>query len=381
MSISLPRDFVSLLPLGLFSVSPGPLTRRGGVQSRQRISRITQALHAELSDLLSSVLASRPPPLAASAPSRLATAPALAPSSSYRQDLITTLRTFLSLGLVHEAEEIIRCELVHPFVTRVITRDSLSKPLPPSPLPPDGSSAPDPASASTARVDAASSPRDVATEVEETDSSSAATPATVSTSAIPAPYRIDRLPVPANRPPPRDGTDLVPLAELYNRILDFVERECGTVLDVAERVLEPHSVPGAGSGSGSGLDAGAGEGEGGSKMKGVGPLRDADEGGGGGQGGLGTDLLRKEGSIADSGDPRPDDQDEAEAENARGRRRVAGFQVLSNVVVDEVAQAIMSELGGVVFAAGRPTVFHQVRKRSISNASSFLLLFFRKVAG
>ncbi|KWU42557.1 COG complex component [Rhodotorula sp. JG-1b] len=205
-----------------------------------RIARITQALRAELSDLLGSVLASRP--ISASP----ASSNNITQANSYRQELITTLRTFLSLGMVHEAEEIVRTELVQPFMRRTVTRENLLS------------------------------------------------PPTTSSSAVPAPYRIERLPLPT-QPPPRDGTNLVPLTMLYNRILEFVERECGTVLDVAERVLDSQD-------DGKNGDAGGGSDDDGS---------------------------------------------------------IAGFQVLNNVVVDEIAKAITSELGGVVFAAGRPTVFHQ----------------------
>lgn len=43
------------------------------------------------------------------------------------------------------------------------------------------------------------------------------------------------------------------------------------------------------------------------------------------------------------------------------------FQIMANVVWDELAQSIMSELGTVVFAAGRPNEFHKVRLSSHSS--------------
>jgi hypothetical protein len=38
-----------------------------------------------------------------------------------------------------------------------------------------------------------------------------------------------------------------------------------------------------------------------------------------------------------------------------------GFEILANVVWDEVAHAIMNDLGGIVFSAGRPDDFRRVR--------------------
>jgi hypothetical protein len=43
-----------------------------------------------------------------------------------------------------------------------------------------------------------------------------------------------------------------------------------------------------------------------------------------------------------------------------GRPRREGFEVLANVVWDEAGKAIMSELGNVVFAVGRPDEFKKV---------------------
>ena len=231
--------------------------------------------------------------------------------------------------MVHEAEEIVRTELVQPFMRRTVTRENLvgAKPLPSSP-------APNAASSSTTAV--ASSPAG-----DEADELS---PPTTAAAAVPAPYRIERLPLPT-QPPPRDGTNLVPLTMLYNRILEFVERECGTVLDVAERVLDSQ-VGGvvasekrrrvkkeeedteAAEEEAAGLRMGA------SSTHSLGSVKEDRE---------------DDGKNGDAGGGSDDDGS------------IAGFQVLNNVVVDEIAKAITSELGGVVFAAGRPTVFHQVR--------------------
>lgn len=302
----------------------------------QRIAKITQALCAELSDLLGSVLASRPisaPPPSSNNSTSNATA-----TNSYRQDLLTTLRTFLSLGMVHEAEEIIRSELVQPFVRRTVTRENLgaAKPLPPSPAPASSSTTVTPSAA--AGGDEANGPS-----------------STITTTTIPAPYRIERLPLPT-QPPPRDGTNLIPLTTLYNRILEFVERECGTVLDVAERVLDPESAVGVG-GQGETGGTGSEQRKRSEKKQQSGEEVDGtDEATAATAAATAVADLRLEasadslGSVKEGGNQGDSEHD-----------RVAGFQVLTNVVVDEIAKAITSELGGVVFAAGRPTVFHQVR--------------------
>lgn len=233
----------------------------------QRIDRTTSALHSDLSSLLSAILAGSP-----SAP-------------SYRDELTTALRTFASLGLVAQAEDLIRNEVVRPFARRVIHRDALS------------------ASSSTSASAAGAAPASHAAHV-------------------PAPYRLEPLPVPApadaaSSSSSASSTSGAPqLAALYNRVLDFVATECGVVLDVAERVLADVAEPGS-TGSGPAA-AGASEG-------------------------------------------REDDERE-------GDERVHGFEVLANVVVDEVATALMGELGSVVFAAGRPAVFHQVRLEILSFA-------------
>ena len=310
----------------------------------QRIARITQALRAELSDLLSAVLASRP--ISASPASSNNTTQA----NSYRHDLLTTLRTFLSLGMVHEAEEIMRTELVQPFVRRTVTRENLvaAKPLPPSP-------APNAFASSTTAAAGDSGGGD--------DEPNEPSPTNATTTTVPAPYRIERLPLPT-QPPPRDGTNLVPLTTLYNRILEFVERECGTVLDVAERVLDSPSLlsPRSGNDSAAATAAAAVQEEvggagGGDKRRRVKKEDEED----------GDEAVSRLGATsADSA--KEDDGD-------GGSEIIAGFQVLNNVVVDEIAKAITGELGGVVFAAGRPTVFHQVRSVPTLAFFSFLSLF------
>lgn len=48
------------------------------------------------------------------------------------------------------------------------------------------------------------------------------------------------------------------------------------------------------------------------------------------------------------------------------KRKKAGYEVLTNVVWEEVAMRLMAELGHVVFAAGRPSIFHRVSPPALS---------------
>ncbi|BGP14663.1 hypothetical protein JCM10213_001627 [Rhodosporidiobolus nylandii] len=150
------------------------------VQSLQpRISQLTAALHLELSDLLSSVLAESPA------------------SPSYRTELTIALRTFSSLSLVSKAEDIIRSSVLKPFIQRAVHRDALSF------------------------SDDATSPSLSALHDH-----------------VPPAYRLDPV-----DPPAEGAGDAVPLAALYNRILAFVSTECGGLLDVAERVVGSSALP------------------------------------------------------------------------------------------------------------------------------------------
>ncbi|BGP06652.1 hypothetical protein JCM10049v2_002476 [Rhodotorula toruloides] len=199
-----------------------------------RIDRVTSALRTDLSSLLSAILAGSPS------------------TPTYREELTIALRTFLSLGLVSQVEDIVRRDVARPFVKHAIHRDALS------------------------------SPSDA--------------PALSSHPAhVPPPCRVEPIAVP---PAHREGTDAAPLTALYNRILAFVSHDCGVLLDVAERVLVTQ------------------------------PERR---------------RIDSDGAASKDG----------EAE------KVEGFEILTNVLFDEIGTALMGELGGVIYAAGRPTVFHQ----------------------
>jgi hypothetical protein len=42
------------------------------------------------------------------------------------------------------------------------------------------------------------------------------------------------------------------------------------------------------------------------------------------------------------------------------RKKTAGYEILTNVVWEEIVMRLMAELGHVIFAAGRPSIFHRV---------------------
>ena len=55
-------------------------------------------------------------------------------------------------------------------------------------------------------------------------------------------------------------------------------------------------------------------------------------------------------------------------EGREGNMTGAQYAVLANVIWTEVGEALMSQLGSVIFAAGRPVLFHQVRSPQSSSS-------------
>ena len=101
------------------------------------------------------------------------------------------------------------------------------------------------------------------------------------------------------------------LATLYNNILQFVERNCVEVMEIAARVTRKHGkklAPNLGNES---------------------PAQDAPQ--------------------------------------ANGTH--PGFDIMANVVWAEIARALMDELGALIFAAGKPAEFKSVRLHSILGRS------------
>lgn len=90
------------------------------------------------------------------------------------------------------------------------------------------------------------------------------------------------------------------LAKLYNQILRFLERDLRRIMDIAEKVSVKSTVRGS-------------------------------------EGLLGS----SENGNEEGNEPK-------------------GFQIMANVVWEEVGRAIMDEVGSVVFAAGQPNEFRKV---------------------
>ncbi len=198
----------------------------------QRVARITSTLKLDLAQLLSTTLTA---------------------DTLDRAELTTLLRTYATLELIPEAEDIIRTAVVRPFAKRLIHRDTLTAPLSPPA---------EPAPTGLLAVPGSAEQRSSFYKVEPITSAEVG------------------------------GTETEALVGLYNKLLGFVASDLGVVLDVAERTLAVPATTIVGAGV-----------------------------------------------------------------KAEGRRK--GYEVLANVVFDELANRLISEMGHVIFAAGRPGVFHQ----------------------
>lgn len=263
----------------------------------------------DLSRLLVSILSSRPP---SSSPSS---------RKSWRDELTSAFESFASLGLMHEAEEIVRKTVVKPFLFETITRDALG-----------------------------SSSNHIVGGVAAADDDDETT--------VPRAYRLD----PVERPVSFKESDSGPLLRLYNRLLKFIAHDCGDILSIAERSLASPSIPGPAPASSS-------------------PSSRANTA----TTSLQRSVLeenRRRTSLSRENEERDDDEDDDDNEREvrerdGGReRRVEGFEILTNVIVDEIATRLVSEVGTVVFAAGRPSVFHQVSLNPGIRHRGFFSLFF-----
>jgi hypothetical protein len=92
------------------------------------------------------------------------------------------------------------------------------------------------------------------------------------------------------------------LAKLYNQILRFVERDLGRIMDITERIT------------------------------------------------VKTSEARHDEQL---GDLSPQSNNGISDDNKE-------FQIMANVIWDEIGTSIMDEIGGIVFAAGRPNEFRKV---------------------
>lgn len=187
-------------------------------------------------------------------------------------ELTECLRVYDNLSLWRTAEEIVRKNIVQPFVRKTLFQDALAAPS--SPIVP--------------HISIPETPR-----VPQ----SAHAPRTPYTPFTAFPTRGNFLDNSALPIPFLDESDN-PLARLYNQILRFIERDLSYFMDIAERVT---------------LKAGTR------------PVE------------LTPMLASSHGELEFQG--------------------TQGFDILANVIWPEIGQAIMDELGSVVFAAGRPDDF------------------------
>jgi hypothetical protein len=110
-----------------------------------------------------------------------------------------------------------------------------------------------------------------------------------------------------SRVPLLDDSDGNQLATLYNNVLQFVERNCVEVMEIAARVTKKH-------GKAKVVTNGT-------------PAREIPV----------PDMAQVNGAVPD-----------------------AGFEIMSNVVWAEIGRALMDELGAFIFAAGKPAEFKSV---------------------
>lgn len=260
-------------------------------------------------------------------------------------------RTYASINKFREAEEVIRKVLVIDFMSTTIHREALLGPQSPlMPITPftgtasgstpsvggvfgslgqafsqaspslasPSSSYPFPASQNTATIDS---------------SSKATAPATLSNeerSLIPPFYIVE----PVTSPPATTDSDTYisdALVELYNKILVFVSKELGYILEITERRPSQGRMNTFTSGGG-GINEGT-------NMASSGFI-DKDTG---------------EKTILNS----PSSTRERTLYPSQNSNK-SGYEVLSNVIWNEIVKRLMNECGHLIFAAGRPDSFHRV---------------------
>ncbi|GAA6061648.1 hypothetical protein JCM10212_002525 [Sporobolomyces blumeae] len=124
-------------------------------------------------------------------------------------------------------------------------------------------------------------------------------PSSIDGSEVPESYRL----APLEPPVSYQESEAGPLLRLYNTLLDFISHECGNLLYIAETQLARPSAT------------------------------------------TSRPILEAKKRITGQGD--------------EPERAIEGFAILTNVIVDEIASRLVSELGTVIFAAGRPSLFHQ----------------------
>ncbi|KDQ21263.1 hypothetical protein BOTBODRAFT_197088 [Botryobasidium botryosum FD-172 SS1] len=242
-------------------------------QLQWRMDRIKSTLSKDLDHLFSTILSS----LTSSTASETSSGE----RARWTAELTECISTYDVLGSWSDAEEVIRRDLVRPFVKKTIFSGALSAPL--SPIIPR-TPFPNPSAYPL-------SPRTPFTPFP----------------AMPDPFASQfRLSAHDAAIPLLQDEDS-PLSALLNNVLQFVAKNCGGVMDVAENIMQRSNKLAKGK---------------------LGSL----------------DLVLREGG------PEKGDGDEGPQQ---------GFQIMARVVWAEIGKAVMDELGSAVFAVGRPDDFQK----------------------
>lgn len=221
-----------------------------------------------------------------------------------RLDALTDcFRTYASIGKYREAEEVIRKQLVTLAVNKIIYREALLSPqspmLPATPFPHTGS-------IYSVLAGAQKGSRPTSFPFDSVNGLSSITEA-----HIPSPYRIEPIYVPASAA----GVDTSlsdALVDLYNKLLTFISKDLGDILDITERKL---SVS-----------------------------RDRPQK---------VDASRMQVFVALGITSSVPDASMVEDQPRQG------FELLSSVVFAEIAHRLNTELSHLLFSAGRTDTFHR----------------------
>ncbi|KAJ3575095.1 hypothetical protein NP233_g1321 [Leucocoprinus birnbaumii] len=194
--------------------------------------------------------------------------------SKFLVDLKECLRTYDILGLWRDAEDVLRREVVRPFLRKTVYHNALG--VPQSPLVPKTPLQPtllDLAPSTGFPLRTPYTPFTAFASHQDSSSSSSHMPAQLTT-----PHALL----------PEEGDN--PLAYVYNQILRFISRDVKDIMEVADKV---------------------------------------------------SNRKAPKEKLPSNGIPEPEDD-------------MTGFQIFAHVVWEEVATAIINDIGDSVFAAGRP---------------------------
>lgn len=309
----------------------GPPPVKMCVNAAQRVDRVSQTLQQDLASLLSSTLASlHATPASSGTRSQ-------AQEQIKRQEALTEIfRTYASIDKFREAEEVIRKQLVVEFLSRTIHREALLGPQ--SPMMPI---TPFPAGSSiSGTLSGAAS--DGSFPFNGTPLSGGTSAAIDDRSSIPPFYTIEPIAAPASSSSAsRTGDTFISdaLVDLYNKVLLFISKEMGVILEITER----RPVQGSSSSSFTGKEVS-----------------------------LQSNTFGRDGVLLDHDRTAPSSPSTRDrmlpGSTSSSSSTKAGYEVLSNVLWNEIATRLMNELSHLIFSAGRPDTFHKVNSPCISRA-------------